>query len=833
MWKGNCFKLYLSLCLVSFAMLSWQCRQAQDHTEDYDYPALETERLIGEWKAILTSRDLTMEEKERLNLHVRAIFAHRCYGCHSTSKHKGALVLDTKEGIFAGGDHGPVIVDGSARESELIRRVKLPRGHEKTMPLEGDGLSHSEIETIALWIDQGAVWSDQHLKIFREAEMALQMPEFPTHESEFSHPVDQWIDKYFTEYELDWPEPLSDQQFLRKIYLDLIGLLPSPEDVIAFEKDQTPNKRNKLIDLLLADSVNYTLHWLSFWNDLLRNDYAGTGFITKGRTQISEWLYQALLNNLPYDSIVRQLINPKRGSEGFIQGIKWRGAVNASQSIELQAAQNISQSLLGLNLKCASCHNSFINNVTLQDAYNFAQIFIDTTLELFRCDKPTGKFAIPKFIYPELGEVIGDSLADRLAALADVMVQPANGRLYRTIINRYWAKLLGRGLIEPVDELDNPSWHQDLLDYLAADFRDGGTDLKSLLRQILSSRTYQSMPVNYSTPNQLRASEFIFKGPVLRRLSAEQLADVFSQVFSPLYYAKDFDPQKTKIPAQWIWKKQIEFDRTVLPYPGTRYFRKGLRMPPKISKAEIIITADAAFKLYLNGNLIGEGEDWQSVNHFDVTEFADSENLIAVKAENEGTVPNPAGLLVALQITDLDGQKDTVFSDDSWLVSDSVTGNQWIKKEFDDGTWEKAWIAGRFDRSHWGVLPQFNFSDHVPGLIRASLVKLDPFLKGLGRPVRENVTTRRDEHATLLQALLLTNDGFFDQAIKRGAARWHQDLVSAPTATIEKMYWATLGREPTSDELQIITRRLADKLSLSDVEDLIWSIFLLPEFQFI
>src|SRR5579862_3604292 len=144
---------------------------------------------------------------------------------------------------------------------------------------------------------------------------------------------------------------------------------------------------------------------MTFWNDALRNDYKGTGYIDGGRKQITTWLYAALATNMGYNQFVGQLINPTTESEGFTKGIVWRGTVNASQTPQMQAAQNISQVFMGVNLKCASCHDSFINDWKLSDAYGLAAIYSDESLQEFRCDKPTGVWAQPRFIYPELGEI--------------------------------------------------------------------------------------------------------------------------------------------------------------------------------------------------------------------------------------------------------------------------------------------------------------------------------------------------------------------------------------------------------------------------------------------
>src|SRR5204863_2462419 len=149
----------------------------------------------------------------------------------------------------------------------------------------------------------------------------------------------------------------------------------------------------------------YADHWLSFWNDMLRNDYSGTGYIDGGRKQITGWLYSALAKNKPYDQFTRELINPATEAEGFIKGIKWRGNVNASQVVELQFAQNVAQVFFGINMKCASCHDSFIDNWKLDDAYALAAIVADRPLEIHRCDKGTGKTAAARFLWPELGDL--------------------------------------------------------------------------------------------------------------------------------------------------------------------------------------------------------------------------------------------------------------------------------------------------------------------------------------------------------------------------------------------------------------------------------------------
>ncbi|MBK8279968.1 MAG: DUF1549 domain-containing protein [Saprospiraceae bacterium] len=174
--------------------------------------------------------------------------------------------------------------------------------------------------------------------------MSLVKPTLPKSKS-FSNPVDILVDDYFRKNKIKWPELIADGNFIRKVFLDVTGLLPTPDEVIIFNNDKSPDKREKIVHQLLSRNEAYTLHWLSYWNDLLRNDYSGPGFITEGRKQITSWLYHSLKNDSTYVSMVKDLIHPNAGSEGFIKGIAWRGEVNSSQRTEMQAAQNVSQSL--------------------------------------------------------------------------------------------------------------------------------------------------------------------------------------------------------------------------------------------------------------------------------------------------------------------------------------------------------------------------------------------------------------------------------------------------------------------------------------------------------
>jgi len=463
------------------------------------------------------------------------ILRQHCGECHTGNSAQGALSMNTRELLLKGGEQGAVIVPKDAAASRLLELVTTT-DESIQMPPEGPRLTDQQVATLRNWIDAGGPWEAG----FRfdpetyEVPLRPRSPELPAaREGQSEHPIDRIVDRYLLEHEVPWPTPLDDATFVRRVSLDLVGLLPSDEllDLATDPKLSTTDRRAQIIDRLLADKVAYADHWLTFWNDLLRNDYVGTGYIDGGRKQISEWLYNALATNMPYDQFTRQLIAPPTpDSAGFIAGIKWRGGVNASQVREIQFSQNVSQVFLGINMKCASCHDSFIDNWTLEQAYGLAAVYSQRPLEIHRCDKPTGQQAAAAWIFPELGNVDPDAAQpERLRQLADLIVHPENGRTTRTIVNRLWERLMGRGIVHPVDSMGTRPWEADLLDHLASDLAAHGYDLKHTLRQIVTSRIYQSQSIIESADNS-SASSFVFRGPIAKRMTAEQFIDAVWQL---------------------------------------------------------------------------------------------------------------------------------------------------------------------------------------------------------------------------------------------------------------------------------------------------------------
>ena len=781
---------------------------------------------------------------------VKPILEASCVKCHARGQSKGGFSLETREQLLKGGDSGAAVVPGKSAQSYLVELV-AGVDPDNVMPKKGSKLTSGQIGILRKWIDDGVPW-DAEVTFAKPPPVNLhpRKPELPKGQG---NPIDLLLADYLASNKVQRAKPVDDRVFARRVYLDVIGLLPSAEELNAFVNEQAANKRARLVRRLLADNQRYAEHWLTFWNDMLRNDYRGTGYIDGGRKQISAWLFSALATNMPYDQFVTQLIHPTPESEGFVKGIVWRGVVNASQTPEMQAAQNISQVFMGVNLKCASCHDSFINDWTLADAYALANVYSDRNLELFQCDKPTGKQAATRFIYPELGDI--DNKAgkrDRQQQLAEILAGPRNGRLTRTIVNRLWARFMGRGLVEPIDDMEAPAWHSGVLDWLAEDLVANDYDLKRTIELVLTSDVYQRPAVAAAEQTE---KAFVFRGPTVRRLSAEQFVDAIG-CLTDVWHDKpdgDFDfsvigdnSGKLNRDVKWIWSRA---DAASAAPPGRVYFRKTVVLKDKPSRASAIIACDNSFTLYVNGHEAASGKDYTRPVTKDVTRWMKiGTNVLAVLAINhtpENKVPdegkpvtegaNPAGLYVHMSIM-ADGGERVIGTDKSWAATEEKAEN-WSKPEFAERSWPRASELGGVSIPPWKMgkaLAGARAALALNGRVRSSLVTADPLTVALGRPNREQVITSRPSAATTLQALELTNGRTLTGMIRDGAAKFAASKSKQTSAGIvTELYAKALGRKPTPSEQKLAEQTVGDPVQKEGVEDLLWAMIMLPEFQLI
>jgi uncharacterized protein DUF1549/uncharacterized protein DUF1553/cytochrome c len=466
---------------------------------------------------------------------IKPILDKKCSECHSAEKRKGGLSLATYGDALDGGRNGAAIRPGASTRSIMVQRL-LGR-IEPQMPKDEDPLPASEISLIRRWIDEGARETASSAPAPQpwEAPLGLTRPAVPPATwSAWSTSIDRFVASDMSKRQATEPSVISDALFARRAYLDVWGLLPPPEALQEFLKDDGADKRDRLVETLLADNQRYAEHWISFWNDLLRNEDGVTYYSeTASRKSITTWLRAALESNLGYDRFVAKLLSPTTPGDpdGFLVGVNWRGETSAAVMPWMQASQNSAQIFLGVNLKCNACHDSFVSHWKLKDAYSLASYFSpDAKLQLFRCDRALDQYAEPRFLYPELNRVPSSASLDaRRATVAKIFTDARNGRLARTLVNRVWLRLFGYGIVANPDEMDGKPWDPALLDWIAADFVDHGYDIKHLIQTIMTSRAYQ-LPAVARTGEPPLPRNYRFDGPEVRRLSAEQFADAIGEI---------------------------------------------------------------------------------------------------------------------------------------------------------------------------------------------------------------------------------------------------------------------------------------------------------------
>ncbi|NQV28778.1 MAG: DUF1553 domain-containing protein [Rhodopirellula sp.] len=333
------------------------------------------------------------------------------------------------------------------------------------------------------------------------------------------------------------PETLADDEtFVRRLYLDLIGTLPTADEARQFTASTEIHKRAALIDTLL-ERQEYVDHWAHQWADLLRvhRRYVGD----KGMWSFWGWVQNAVRENWPVDRIARELITA-RGSL-FSNGAT---AYYFTDTRPADLAETTSQLFLGVRLQCARCHHHPYEVWSQEDYYGLASFF--TRLEL-KDNKDNARFGGAKLLRPVrqvqkdrrlamnvepalFGQTAEtDNVDDVRVQLADWITSPENAFFTRSFANRYWSYLMGRGLVEPVDDFraTNPPSHPELLEALNKDFVSHGLDAKHLIRTICNSRAYQLASVVAPQRDQ---DGMFYSHRTFRRLPAAVLLDAVDQV---------------------------------------------------------------------------------------------------------------------------------------------------------------------------------------------------------------------------------------------------------------------------------------------------------------
>ncbi len=517
---------------------------------------------------------------------IKPLIVNYCLECHSTEDQKGALDATSVANLLKKGKKaGPPVVPGKPDESAMVEYIRGIR--EPQMPKGNPELSEEELHLIRMWIFAGAkddsanppalassgertgraaltvgsaanqdAWNalmfsgneEQRLVAQRKIRMAL-LPQSPvppavkTTNAVFN-PIDQFIVAKWESAGLKEatqpPEVCSDGAFLRRAYLDVVGVIPTVAEARKFLDDPSADKRVRLVDELLARKEDYAAHWTPFWEEALGSanvDKQG-GIPTRGNYR--KWIYESFVQNKPYDIMVAELIDPLMPgyqkpviSEANGKVVVSGYVLNETHTDTLLTAANAAQVFLGTGMKCASCHSHFLNKEWPQARFlAFAGMFATNDLELIRCEKKSGQFIPAKFPFdlPDAPSEAPKPMDERLHRLTQLLVDPTNPRFAKTMVNRLWKRYLGIGLFAPADDfrLDQPPSHPELLDWLADDFIHHGYDLKHTVRLILTSRTYQlrfdpQLEDHFDVAKPTVAR--YYRSPSLRRLTAEQLID--------------------------------------------------------------------------------------------------------------------------------------------------------------------------------------------------------------------------------------------------------------------------------------------------------------------
>lgn len=478
-------------------------------------------------KAKAAAAQTPAAEAQHFHTQVLPILRSECFRCHG-EKEQGGLKLDSRAAALKGGDSAsPAVVPGDVAASQMIARVRHESDDER-MPPTGKGLSPEQIATLEKWIESGAAWPAPPLTAEQTAVAAK----------------------------------IGDAAYLRRAYLDTVGVPPTESEARAFLTDAQADKRNRLIDRLLADE-RWADHWMSYWQDLLAENPTLINMTLNSTGPFRWFLYDALRDGKPLDRLVTELIllrgSPHDGgSAGF--GL-------AAQNDAPYAAKGhiVASAFLGIELQCARCHDSPYHSTKQRDLYALAAMFERKPVgppktssvpiaffenkareALIRVTLKPGEAVPPAWPFADITGAADDASLDALLEdpqdsrerLAALITAPQNERFAQVVVNRIWRRLMGAGLVEPAHDWEGRSAsHPQLLQWLAHEFVASGYSVKHVERLILTSDAYQREAVgrNLAAEPELR----FFNAPERRRLRAEQVVDSF---FAAAGQAIDVEP---------------------------------------------------------------------------------------------------------------------------------------------------------------------------------------------------------------------------------------------------------------------------------------------------
>lgn len=486
--------------------------------------------------------------------------------------HKGGLRFETDSREYkviadwiGGGAQSPSDDDPTVERVEILpEAVQLSAGDEQDFVVRAH-YSNGRIEDVTRWVkfsssDESVASVDQHGRIsvvgpgvgavtgwFASqtviSRITCAFPNDIPQEVYASQPRRNFIDEHvvakLSELQIEPAPECPDVAFIRRTFLDVVGTLPTPTEVRDFLADETEGKRDRLIESLLA-RPEFVDYWAYKWSDVLLVN--GNKLRPMGVKAYYQWIRNEIAENTPWDEFARKVVTSTGGS---IEN----GATNffALHQDPENMAENVSQAFLGLSIACAKCHNHPLEKWTNSQYYAFANLFSRVRAKGWGGDFRNGDGVRTLYVVPT-GELIQpltgkpqpptpldgvpltlEATEDRRVHMANWLTAPENPYFARAITNRVWASFFGVGLVEEVDDLrlSNPASNEQLLAAASQHLIEHGFDLKSLMRAILQSHTYQrsSVPLDGNRDEHRFYSRYYAK-----RLMAEVLLDAISQV---------------------------------------------------------------------------------------------------------------------------------------------------------------------------------------------------------------------------------------------------------------------------------------------------------------
>jgi hypothetical protein len=484
------------------------------------------------------------------------------------------------------------------------------------------------------------------------------------------------------------PSELSDDAtFLRRVTLDLTGALPTAVEAREFTIDAATDKRSKLIERLLQ-SKSYADWWALKWSDMLRNEEKTLD--RKGVQNFHAWIRESVARDKPVDQFVRELIASRGSSYAQPESNYYRALREPFARAEATA-----QLFLGIRVQCAKCHNHPFDKWTQDDYYSWGNLFSRVDYKILENNRKDtndshefdgeqvifmqskGDVDDPRVKRPRPPRFLAEATpvpasADRLEALANWLTQPANRQFAKAMVNRVWSNLMGRGIVEPVDDfrVTNPPVNAELLEGLTDDFIQHGYSLRHLARRIANSRIYQLSAVPNSTNQD---DETNFSKSSVRRLTAEQLLDAMAGVTESELKFNGF-------PSGWTAK---ELPGVVVTRSRDRSRTSGDRFlsvfgkPQRLQSCECERVADStlsqAFQL-ISGELINEmlsRRENRLAGMAADTKLSNADLITELYWSALSRVPHPAELAAMQRMLDTAANRRQALEDIAWGILNS------------------------------------------------------------------------------------------------------------------------------------------------------------------